>query len=239
MQPVLSTANWGAALDRQQSIAILDAFRDAGGTFISTASHYPLQTQASRFGRANDYLKDWLQANPADAPHVICQIGYLDNTKAPAVNVSGAAVLTATELVRGRLFDALWGITIAADPRESAAAIRTTWRSLSDLHKTGLRIGLANIAAPSAHAKQTQGSEDDWLVHIQLGADSASEIARYRKHFPKVRILLDAKGPLDTAHLGAAIKAASPTLFGVAFAPNSLKDLAASLESLKATEAQA
>lgn len=238
MQAILSTANWGTALDRQQSITMLEAFRGAGGAFVSTANHYPTSAKAAQFGRANDYLKDWLQSNPDDAPKIICKIGQLDNTDTPAVDVSGAAILTATELVRGRLFDALWGVTLAADPRDSAAAIRATWRSLGDLHKTGLNIGLANITNLKVHAKEMSDTSGDLLAHIKLGANTASEITKYREHVPKTRILLDAYGPLDTAHLAAAMKATSPALFGVAFAPSSLDDLSASLDLLSKAGAQ-
>lgn len=235
MKAVLSTANWGEALDRGEAMAILEAFQKAGGSYISAASHYPVSSVPERCGRANDYLQYWLQKNPDSKPKVICQIGYLDNTETPPVDVSAAAILTKTELVRGRLFDALWAISLAADTRDNAPALRETWRALNDLHVSGLEIGFAGLSHPQAHAKQAPKTIKAPLLHVVLREKSPVEIARYKKVFPQVRVLLDSYGPLNAdlkTLLSEAIEAAGSPLFGVAFTATNPQDLTTSLSRL-------
>ncbi len=60
----LGTMTFGAEADRETSHDILDAFVDAGGTFIDTADVY------SR-GESEQIIGAWLASRPSDAPEVV------------------------------------------------------------------------------------------------------------------------------------------------------------------------
>jgi aryl-alcohol dehydrogenase-like predicted oxidoreductase len=87
-QLVLGTAMWGWTVSHDMAFSLLDAFYEAGGRWVDTASNYPINGNAADFGKAASLLSDWLQRREIRDMRVIFKLGSLSNAKVPDCNVS-------------------------------------------------------------------------------------------------------------------------------------------------------
>ncbi len=56
----MGTMNMGSRVDSETSAAILDAYRDVGGSFVDTANVYSHWNPQGRVGDSEDFLGDWM-----------------------------------------------------------------------------------------------------------------------------------------------------------------------------------
>ncbi len=58
----LGTMQWGWTADEAASVAVMDAFAEAGGTFIDTADVYSRWAEGNAGGVAEEYIGRWMKA---------------------------------------------------------------------------------------------------------------------------------------------------------------------------------
>ena len=227
MRPFLSTVEWGIDVDRQQAFDLMDHFISNGGEYIRTATHYPSSGKSSRFGKANEYLQAWLQANPGSKPKVLCEIGVLGRGAELAAGLSVAALLTMTELARGQFFDALWAISVARLPVQSDCEVGSITLALKEL---GLRVATAE---PVTDDKSSIDDGDDRLRHFDIssaqgngGLNSAPDASVIIENFGTSRMYnsddLDFLARFSERIFGVCIRPTNPASLDEALAQFSL-----------------
>lgn len=68
---VLGGSTFGWTSDEKQSFAVLDAYREAGGTMVDTADSYSHWADGNRGGESEALLGRWLAARPGAADEVL------------------------------------------------------------------------------------------------------------------------------------------------------------------------
>lgn len=185
----LGTALWGWGIERDTAHALLDMLAQHGGGIVDAAVNYPINKRPEDFGRANAILSDWLQANRGSGIKVFCKIGALDNSGGPEANLERSAILTTTELLRGKFFDDLWGVGVHWDNREKPDEIAGTIEGMRELRDNGLRIGFSGVKRPDIYAKLAPALAGQWLIQVKENASTTAARQSYAPHFPEARYI--------------------------------------------------
>ncbi len=222
MRPFLSTIGWGAGIDRRIAFDLLDRFVSRGGTYIRTATHYPSVDQTSAFGKSNEHLQAWLQANPHSKPKILCEIGAMGHGAKSPVEISSATLLTMVELARGQLFGALWGISIAQllvghESTESAI--------MRALKGQGLRLATTTTVGNAEDEGSSSVFGDDCLFHVDASNIASVATDLYAMSNKSVIIEANSASDLHDSKVMDVCDRFPERIFGVCIRPTSLDSL--------------
>ncbi|MBK1656096.1 aldo/keto reductase [Allochromatium vinosum] len=186
---MLGTALWGWGVDKETAHRMLDLFIDRGGQWIDTATNYPINANPEDFGRANQYIANWLISNPSSDLQIFCKIGSLDNSGKPDCNLSASAILTSTEILRGIFFEQLAGIACHWDNRFQENEITETIDAIEILHKEGFQIGFSGVKYPEIYRRCAPQLSDQWWIQVKENANTRYARDQYSKYFPSARYI--------------------------------------------------
>lgn len=139
----LGTLPFGGSLDEARSYAILDRFREAGGTFLDTANCYPFWREGCTGRESESLLGRWLASRNARAEMVI-------GTKLGAQPLTPAPASTDSALTWSRNAEGLSRRTVAAAAEGSRARLGIDRLDLLFAHIEDRNIELAETVAAFA-----------------------------------------------------------------------------------------
>lgn len=197
MEIVLSTDQWGESVDQAGAFDLLDRFVEAGGSHIETSVATPSTGRPEDFAGATRMLKKWLRRRNGSSLKIYCTIGFLDNHASPRRKISSSAILTETELVRGRTFDQLCGIRIDCGDNASEEDLAECLRAMRYLRTTGLQVGLNNLPSRDFVSKMDQDAGLPWTVGLNFDESAQENILRLRHLLPQSQVILELKDSSD------------------------------------------
>ena len=161
--------------------ALLDQFLESGGTYIHLlapmADEAPNQSDALILQTVSDWLSTHLSSNLK----VFCTISKKERLRDSDGYSSSANLLTKTELIRGDVFDALYGVLFGIEKGEGEpqSALDQTADALKYLHASGLLIGLRSLNGDDALTEFIHESRLDYIPYIELSAEPYTQISQH------------------------------------------------------------
>lgn len=214
MEIVLSTDRWGECVDQQGAFDLLDRFVEVGGSYVETSIATPSTGRPEDFAGATRLLKKWLRRR-RDAPlNVYCTIGFLDNRASPLRKISSSAILTETELVRGRTFDQLCGIRVDYGDEASDEELAECLKAMRYLRTTGLQVGLNRPPNQNFVAKMNQEVGLPWMIGLCFNENTQENITRLRRSLPQSQVILELESSTDAVFANLSPDAQS-SVFGI------------------------
>lgn len=198
MEMILSTERWGESVDQTGVFDLLDRFVEVGGSYVETSIITPSTGQPEDFAGATRLLKKWLRRRRDARLKVYCTIGFLDNRASPLRKISASAILTETELVRGRTFDQLCGIRVDCGDEASDEELAECLKAMRYLRTTGLQVGLNRPPNQNFVAKINQEVDLPWTVGLSFNENTQKNIARLRHLLPQSQVILELENSTDS-----------------------------------------
>jgi len=144
---------WGWTIAPERAYELLDAFYALGGRAVDMATNYPINQQPNDFRKAEGLLANWCQVNGVNDLKVMIKVGSVNNMRTPEHNLSASFLLLCASEYRQLFGENLQTFMIHWDNRADVSAIRETVAVLSELHQSGLAIGLSGIRYPAVYAE--------------------------------------------------------------------------------------
>ena len=144
---------WGWTIPPEGVYELLDAFYALGGRAVDMATNYPINQQLADFRKAEGLLANWCKVHGVSDLKVMMKVGSVNNMRTPEHNLSPSFLLLCAAEYQQLFGDNLHTFMIHWDNRADASAIRETVAVLSDLHESGLAIGLSGIRHPAVYAE--------------------------------------------------------------------------------------
>lgn len=185
---VLGTASWGDRVDVQEAFMMLDVFAGANGTWIDTATNYPIDSNSSHFGLAQTWLAEWVRRNRGNKLRVYSKFGSLTNDGSPNTNLTPSFLEVCLEIASGHFLESMGGFGIHWDSRSKKSEIEKTALFLFEKSSQGWLVGGSGIQNLATYARVFGPEIGRFHYQIRcnfLNFEAATEI---KKLFPGIEI---------------------------------------------------
>lgn len=190
---VLGTAMWGWSISKNEAYSILENFLASGGSFIDTASNYPINKCKKDHGLALNWLLDWKKSNPHSKMSLIVKIGSKDNLGGPDIDLTPKNILETTKKMSDLFENSLSCISIHWDNRCEKASdllsIDQTVEAMTRVHDSGLHVGFSGIKNPKQYYLSNPNLSDDWVIQVKENFINKEARLFYETYFPRARYL--------------------------------------------------
>ncbi|MDO9497546.1 MAG: aldo/keto reductase [Nocardioides sp.] len=184
---VLGTALWGWGVAKADAFSMLDEFAAWGGTWIDTATNYPINGVPDDRGVALAWIGEWLHSNPQSGVQVWTKVGSIDNSGSQAHNLSASAIYASEESIREIVVDALGCIAVHWDHRQDRDAIADTVSALRALASKGLAVGLSGIERPDLYALTAPDLASQWWIQVRENVATSAARTQMQRSLPSAR----------------------------------------------------
>ncbi|NQY39110.1 MAG: hypothetical protein HRT80_03340 [Henriciella sp.] len=171
--------------------ALLDQFIENGGTYIHVLA--PMADETSSLSDASilQAVSDWLSTHLDSNPKVFCTISKKERLRDSDGYSSSANLLTKTELIRGDVFDALYGVLFGLEKGEGEpqSALEQATEALKYLHASGLLIGLRSLNGDEPLTEFIHESGLDYIPYLELSAEPYTQISQHLDLNPKRKFI--------------------------------------------------
>lgn len=186
---LLGTALWGWRVAEGAAFEMLETFEASGGTYVDTATNYPINAQPHDHGRALKILSSWFHAHPHSHLRMMVKLGSVSNDGGSECRVDGDSLRTQSSRLLDEFGSAIAGIAIhwdtrRGDDRASRDAIDSTVRALRDLDQHGLRVGFSGLADPATYLALAPELAERWWIQVKENILDSAARDRYAPHFP-------------------------------------------------------
>ncbi|WP_277588018.1 aldo/keto reductase [Pseudomonas chlororaphis] len=190
---VLGTALWGWGIEESSAYQLIDTFVSKGGQIIDTASNYPINKRREDFSLAIRWIENWVKSNPNTGLSVIVKIGAIDNSGSPDTDLSPSNIISTASDLRDRLGQELSCISVHWDNRGGdeydLISIEKTLDAMSNLHQSGLGVGLSGIKFPALYYQAKPEMADSWLIQVKENFITCKAREDYYPYFPNAKYL--------------------------------------------------
>lgn len=183
---VLGTALWGWGVDKATALRMVDSYVAGGGKYIDTASNYPINAVPEDFGKAANWLAEWIRINGPEKLSVWLKIGSINNLGNPDLDLRPAAIREAELRFKDLFGEHLHTIAVHWDNRgeEQASDIYETVTELVSLKDKGYSVGFSGVASPSVYYDAAPDMAKEWHIQVKENALTRSARQTYSRYFP-------------------------------------------------------
>lgn len=227
--------------------ALLDQFRDNGGTYIHVLAPMADETSSQSDAFILQAVSDWLSTHLESDLKVFCTISKTERLRDRDGYSSSANLLTKTELIRGDVFDALYGVLFGLEKEESdpQSALEQATDALKYLHASGLLIGLRSLDGDESLTEFIHESGLDYIPYVELSAEPYTQISQHLDLNPERKFIfhIPRLSMLSEEGFENSLEVLKTLSFAWSYAPKSATELArfinwfASMSSISAPPA--
>ncbi len=164
---ILGTGMWGQTVSKKEAFSLLDTFYAAGFRDVDTATNYPINKNPDDFRKAENFLKEWINAHTVSDLRIICKFGSVNNLFTPEHNLSKSFVLMNAQEYQNKFGNNAATLMIHWDNRADKKEIKETYEALKIAENSGWKIGLSGIKFPEVHAELNQEYNFDFSIEIK------------------------------------------------------------------------
>lgn len=190
---LLGSAMWGWSVERSEVFDLISTFTERGGIWIDTAVNYPINKEPADYGRAIQFISDWLCHSGRTETAILVKVGATENTGGDRSDLSPEGLWKEVTRLRGLLGGALRNISIHWDNRgddaHDRARINETLALFRAFLSEGIEIGFSGVKFPDLYREGAPDLCDKWWIQVKENVLKAEARARYQAHFPGAKYL--------------------------------------------------